>query len=72
MGAQVFRDFTKKYPIITRGKGVFLYDREGREYLDAVGGISVVNIGHGVPEVVAAMQEQADKLLCQRGGHGPL
>ena len=68
MGAQVFRDFTKNYPIITRGKGVFLYDTAGREYLDAVGGISVVNIGHGVPEVVAAMQEQADKVAFVHGG----
>jgi adenosylmethionine-8-amino-7-oxononanoate aminotransferase len=68
MGAQVFRDFTKNYPIITRGKGVFLYDRAGREYLDAVGGISVVNIGHGVPEVVAAMQEQADRVAFVHGG----
>jgi acetylornithine/succinyldiaminopimelate/putrescine aminotransferase len=44
MGAQVFRDFRKAYPVIVRGKGVFLYDREGREYLDAVGGISVVDV----------------------------
>ena len=27
MGAQVFRDFTKSYPVIVGGKGVFLYDR---------------------------------------------
>ena len=30
---EVFRDFTKNYPIITRGKGVFLYDRRGGSIL---------------------------------------
>jgi adenosylmethionine-8-amino-7-oxononanoate aminotransferase len=68
MGAQVFRDFKKAYPVMVRGKGVFLYDKAGREYLDAVGGISVVNIGHGVPEVIAAMREQAEWVAFVHGG----
>ncbi len=68
MGAQVFRDFKRSYPVITRGKGVFLYDREGREYLDAVGGIAVVNVGHGVPEIIAAMTEQARRVAFVHGG----
>ncbi len=68
MGAQVIRDFAKTYPIMVRGKGVFLYDRDGREYLDAVGGIAVVNIGHGVPEIIAAMREQAEKVAFVHGG----
>jgi adenosylmethionine-8-amino-7-oxononanoate aminotransferase len=68
MGAQVLRDFKKTYPVMVRGKGVYLYDKAGREYLDAVGGISVVNIGHGVPEVVDAMREQAEKVAFVHGG----
>lgn len=68
MGAQVFRDFTKRYPVMVRGQGVYLYDREGREYLDAVGGISVVNIGHGVPEILAAMRAQAEQVAFVHGG----
>ena len=68
MGAQVLRDFKKDYPVIVRGKGVFLYDRAGREYLDAVGGISVVNVGHGVPEIIAAMREQAEYVAFVHGG----
>jgi len=68
MRAQVFRDFKKDYPVIVRGKGVFLYDRAGREYLDAVGGISVVNVGHGVPEIIAAMREQAEYVAFVHGG----
>ncbi len=56
MSPQIFRDFQRIYPVITRGKGVFLYDQAGREYLDAVGGIAVVNVGHGIPEIIAAMK----------------
>ncbi|HSD51914.1 MAG TPA: aminotransferase class III-fold pyridoxal phosphate-dependent enzyme [Candidatus Methylomirabilis sp.] len=68
MGAQIHRDFKRTYPVITRGKGVYLYDREGREYLDAVGGIAVVNVGHGVPEIIAAMTEQAQRVAFVSGG----
>ncbi len=68
MRAQVFRDFKRTYPVITRGKGVFLYDQAGREYLDAVGGIAVVNVGHGVPEIIAAMTEQAQRVAFVHGG----
>jgi adenosylmethionine-8-amino-7-oxononanoate aminotransferase len=68
MRAQVFRDFAKTYPIMVRGKGVFLYDQAGREYLDAAGGIAVVNVGHGVPEIIAAMTEQAQKVAFVHGG----
>lgn len=68
MSAQVFRDFRRSYPVITRGEGVFLYDQAGREYLDAVGGIAVVNVGHGVPEIIAAMTEQAQRVAFVHGG----
>jgi len=68
MGAQILRDFKKTYPVIVRGQGVYIYDRDGREYLDAVGGIAVVTIGHGVPEIIAAMTEQAQKVAFVHGG----
>jgi acetylornithine aminotransferase len=42
----------------TRGDGVRLYDTEGREYLDFLGGIAVVAAGHGHPKVVAAVAGQ--------------
>ncbi len=68
MPAQVFRDFQKIYPVMTRGKGVYLYDQAGRQYLDAVGGIAVVNVGHAVPEIIAAMTEQAQRVAFVHGG----
>lgn len=42
------RNLIKEYRTIVSGKGVYLHDSEGREYLDAVGGAGVVVIGHGV------------------------
>jgi hypothetical protein len=47
------------HPLAVRGEGVYLWDAEGRRYIDASGGAAVVNIGHGVAEVVQAMTEQA-------------
>jgi adenosylmethionine-8-amino-7-oxononanoate aminotransferase len=38
----------EEYPIIDYGKGVYLYDLEGKEYLDVSSGAVIVNIGHGV------------------------
>jgi acetylornithine/N-succinyldiaminopimelate aminotransferase len=45
-----------------RGQGVNLWDDEGNAYLDFLAGISVVNVGHCHPRVVAAVQAQATKL----------
>jgi acetylornithine/N-succinyldiaminopimelate aminotransferase len=45
-----------------RGQGVRLWDEEGHEYLDFLAGISVLNVGHCHPRVVAAIQEQAAEL----------
>jgi acetylornithine aminotransferase len=47
----------------THGKGARLYDDEGREYLDALAGIAVNGLGHAHPKLVAALTEQAGKLI---------
>ncbi|MDR2364565.1 MAG: aspartate aminotransferase family protein, partial [Zoogloeaceae bacterium] len=46
-----------------RGKGCYLTDTDGRVYLDALAGIAVNTLGHAHPEFVAALAEQAGKLL---------
>jgi len=46
-----------------RGEGWTLWDSEGREYLDFLGGISVSSVGHCHPKVVAAIREQSERLL---------
>ncbi|MFQ5898707.1 MAG: aspartate aminotransferase family protein [Candidatus Methylomirabilia bacterium] len=48
-----------EYPEIVRGEGLYLYDADGRRYLDASGGAIVVTVGHGVPEITEAIREQA-------------
>lgn len=48
------------YPMAVRAKGIYIYDREGRKYIDGASGAVTVSIGHGVPEVIQAMQAQAE------------
>lgn len=48
---------------ITKAEGNYLYDAEGKAYLDLIGGISVCNIGHRHPKVVQAIKDQADQFL---------
>jgi adenosylmethionine-8-amino-7-oxononanoate aminotransferase len=56
------RSFWKAFPAAVRGEGVHLWDAEGRRYLDFSGSAAVNFIGHGVPEISAAMAEQAAQL----------
>src|SRR5919197_3891435 len=46
-----------------RGEGTKLWDSEGREYLDFLGGLAVTSLGHAHPEVADAVAEQARTLL---------
>ena len=47
----------------TRGEGVYLFDEEGRQYLDAISGIGVNALGHNHPAVTQAIQSQAEQLI---------
>lgn len=49
-------------PYISHGKGIYLYDTEGKKYIDGCSGAVTANIGHGVTEVIDAMNEQANKV----------
>jgi len=48
---------------ITKGEGVYVWDAEGKRYLDFVAGISTNNVGHCHPRVVDAIIDQARKLI---------
>jgi acetylornithine/succinyldiaminopimelate/putrescine aminotransferase len=48
---------------IERAEGLYLYDREGKAYLDLIAGISVSSLGHRHPAVVEAIKTQADRYL---------
>lgn len=53
-----------RYPIVpVRGEGCRLWDVDGNEYLDFLGGVAVNNLGHCHPKVVAALQKQAAELI---------
>jgi len=53
-----------RYPVVlARGKGVFLWDAEGKRYLDFVSGIGVNALGHAHPRIVKAIREQAARLI---------
>jgi predicted acetylornithine/succinylornithine family transaminase/N-acetyl-ornithine/N-acetyl-lysine deacetylase len=55
--------YSKRPVVIVRGQGALLWDEAGREYLDCAAGHGVVNLGHGRPEIAAAIAEQAQRLI---------
>jgi len=72
METQAIMDFEKQHIVQTyrrppfvleRGEGVYLYDAEGRRYLDFVAGLAVNALGYGDPEMLATIQAQATKLI---------
>ncbi len=54
--APIWTHLTRIHPV--DGKGIYLYDKEGDEYLDFTSGIGVVNTGHCRPRLVKAIQDQ--------------
>lgn len=48
---------------ITKAEGALLFGANGNQYIDLIGGISVCNVGHRHPKVVAAIKDQVDKYL---------
>ncbi|MEI6029178.1 MAG: aspartate aminotransferase family protein [Betaproteobacteria bacterium] len=48
---------------LSHGKGCWVWDTEGRRYLDALGGIAVNTLGHGHPKLVPALQDQVARLI---------
>lgn len=51
-----------KLPLAMRGDGVYLHDRDGKQYLDASGGAAVSCLGYNHPQVLAAMRAQIERL----------
>jgi 4-aminobutyrate aminotransferase / (S)-3-amino-2-methylpropionate transaminase / 5-aminovalerate transaminase len=60
--SEVVRGVGNAHPIfIDRGSGAKLWDADGKEYIDFVGGIGVLNVGHSHPRVQAAIREQLER-----------
>ncbi len=62
-----YRSPTKTYPTATRAEGVWIWDSEGKRYLDGSGGACVVTIGHGVAEVREAARAQMEAVSFAHG-----
>lgn len=52
----------KSYPVISHGKGIYLYDKEGNRFIDGCSGAVTASIGHGVEEIAEAMYTQAKEV----------
>jgi acetylornithine/LysW-gamma-L-lysine aminotransferase len=60
--------YPKQPLVLVRGAGARVWDADGREYIDCIGGHGVINVGHCHPAVVEAVQEQVARLmLCPNG-----
>jgi adenosylmethionine-8-amino-7-oxononanoate aminotransferase len=62
-----YRKLKRKHPLIVRGEGCYLYDEQGKRYLDGCGGAFVANLGHGVIEIGEAMAGQARQIAYLNG-----
>ncbi|EIC23416.1 aspartate aminotransferase family protein [Thiorhodovibrio frisius] len=63
MGQSLMPTYSPLPVTFARGEGLWLWDTEGRRYLDAISGIAVCGLGHAHPGVAAALCEQAGRLL---------
>jgi acetylornithine/LysW-gamma-L-lysine aminotransferase len=60
--------YAKQPLCIVRGEGARVWDDQGREYIDCIGGHGVANVGHGNPAVIQAISDQAQCLIvCANG-----
>jgi adenosylmethionine-8-amino-7-oxononanoate aminotransferase len=62
MSHLLHRNLRRTPPVAVSASGITLRDQQGRSYLDASGGAAVSSLGHGHPEVLAAMHAQIDQL----------
>jgi len=59
--SNLFYQSRQRRPTLDRGEGIYLYDRDGKAYIDGSSGAMVSNIGHSNPRVLEAMRRQMEK-----------
>lgn len=59
----IMNTYSRQPLVLVKGRGMKVYDSDGREYLDFVSGVAVNNLGHCHPRVVVALQKQAQRLM---------
>jgi adenosylmethionine-8-amino-7-oxononanoate aminotransferase len=60
--------FGEELPFVSHGSGVFVYDADGRRYLDGCSGAVTANLGHADPEILQVMAEQAERITFAHRG----
>ncbi|MGX8882779.1 acetylornithine/succinylornithine family transaminase [Methylovorus sp. SPW-M1] len=63
MSQHLMNTYARQPVTFVKGEGVWLYDAQGNRYLDALAGVAVNGLGHAHPRLVAAISEQAGKLI---------
>jgi len=66
-GHTLLRNLTKNFPVCTYGKGVHLFDQNGKKYFDGSGGALVASLGHGNEVLAAEIFEQMKKVAYVNG-----
>ncbi|MDD4990160.1 MAG: aminotransferase class III-fold pyridoxal phosphate-dependent enzyme [Candidatus Pacebacteria bacterium] len=61
------RRLNYQYPVIARGKGIYLFDKQGKKYIDATGGALVANLGHGLKEIANEIGKLAQRFSYLHG-----
>ena len=61
--SHLFNTYARMPVSLTRGEGAWLFDDQGKRYLDALSGIAVCSLGHAHPRIAAALADQAGKLI---------
>ncbi|WP_456328728.1 aspartate aminotransferase family protein [Archaeoglobus sp.] len=59
----ILQTYTRQKVVIERGEGCYVYDVDGKKYLDLVAGIATVSIGHCNPKLIERLKNQLEKLI---------
>jgi len=63
MTSNIMPTYNRKPVSFTKGEGVYLFDKEGKKYLDALCGLAVTSLGHSHPLISSTIEHQAKELI---------
>lgn len=61
--AHIMPTYKRHNLILERGQGCYVFDQDGKKYLDFIGGIATCTVGHANPVIVKAITDQANKII---------
>lgn len=66
-GNLIYRNLQRDFPVISHGEGLYLYDTNGKRYIDAAGGALVMSVGHGNREVADSIAQELHRVAYVNG-----